>query len=240
MDNINNPRDQYQTAEFNDCLYRAKGKSEWLMPVIEQDEYLVFVNKWPDFLKEIHAKAGPATHSISFGRFDFKHPSDPKSTLQIQSTSREAKLAALCPKYVTKPLKVHALFNHWPTSWDADSQSVGLPQHHLVGFHYRLKASYENATSADTRLSNETSILQRKLHERFGVEFPQFNQQVHAWGAEIGGSVISSFAQSQMDSQEEQYARQVPTWIEDFNRRAMNEVAPFIVSPPQDLSFHGL
>jgi len=218
--------------EVNDCLYRAKGKSDWLMPTIEPDEYLVFGNKTgTNFLKEIRAQADPTTHSLSFGRFNFRHPSDLRKALQIQSTSREGTLAPLCPKYIARTAKVHALFNHWATSWDHDAQSVGVPQQGLVGFHYRLNVFEKAKIEFDPRISKEVYDLEAKIHERFGMAFQQVCENIKSYMVSFYSSGLTRRAT--MDFQEKQFASRFSTWIETFNRQAMNEVVPFVLSPPK-------
>jgi len=168
-----------QTLVINDCLTRLRGRAKWLLPSIDTDEYMVF-NSSDDSRKMRYQDAledwigDRAIHAVTFARTNFLHPKMPYQQLQIESTRRELRPAALCPKDIVRTDLVNALFVHWPTSFDNNSVHVGVPKEQLIVFHYRLTEVNQSRSLDDSTLAVQSSALDDALRARYGQRWSAF------------------------------------------------------------------
>lgn len=245
----------------NDCLYRMKHRTEWLMPFVDVDEYLNFnpgaVHKlsFPEGVStllrgapgqlstglpravmshaprrnfvmrraEISNYLQPRVNSISFGRVTFRHPKSPETELQLSSVFREAELADLCPKYMVRPLLVHTLFVHWPTSWAPFSKNLWVPPEQLVGHHYRTLDT-NTTTTKDMSLQVEEPAPAMNLQRRFGSTWPSFAASLHT-------TYESSLNQIQPTSSSDLEV-EVATKFADFVKYVNSLMVPTFIKPP--------
>jgi len=168
---------ELQQLIANDCLYRMKHRTEWLIPTMDVDEYIRQTDGEYDFNSlvpeqlGVHIK-GSMIHSLMFGRYTFRHPEDPKD-FQLTSIYREKELANAMPKFVVKPDLVYALYTHWPTSWSGESYPLGLPADSLVAHHYRT-TNKDSTTEKDKALYRQHKVLWNQLESRFQSKWSTF------------------------------------------------------------------
>eukprot|EP00747_Dinoflagellata_sp_TGD_P181420 gnl/TRDRNA2_/TRDRNA2_35246_c0_seq2.p1 gnl/TRDRNA2_/TRDRNA2_35246_c0~~gnl/TRDRNA2_/TRDRNA2_35246_c0_seq2.p1 ORF type:complete len:503 (-),score=47.50 gnl/TRDRNA2_/TRDRNA2_35246_c0_seq2:234-1742(-) len=155
--------------QANDCLYRMKHTATWLMPTIDADEYVLFMeNRLLVEALSKYTRYSPPVHALTFGRLTFLHPARPLDTLQISSTRREDDLEPTCPKYIVQPKWVNALFIHWPTSWANATVNIGLGEEVKVA-HFRTTNSSTTGTD-DITFSSDAPELEQSLCKRFGSD----------------------------------------------------------------------
>lgn len=148
---------QHQVVQ--DCLYRAKSHTTWLLPSVDVDEYfhLKSGHFFPDgvvpqdYLKTAwdaivkwKGKRLEEVRSVSFRSFRFARA--PSDSLEISSAWREAKL----PRSHNHPEKlangkfacnvhvVHSLWFHFATACENATEDIMLPETLGVGNHYRV------------------------------------------------------------------------------------------------------
>lgn len=148
---------QHQVVQ--DCLYRAKSHTTWLLPSVDVDEYfhLKSGHFFPDglvpqdYLKtawdaivKSKGKRLEEVRSISFRSFRFARA--PSDALEISSAWREPKL----PRSYHHPEKlangkfacnvhvVHSLWFHFATAYENATEDIMLPETLGVGNHYRV------------------------------------------------------------------------------------------------------
>jgi hypothetical protein len=235
-------KDQYRAGDYssqtwimNDCLYRMKYRSKWLMPSIDLDEYIPLPNSFygnvSDFLDRMvgnygHPEVVPARiGALSVGRFNFRYPETERELL-ISSIWRESTLAPLYPKYFVNPANVHTLFVHWPTSWVNGSVFLGIPASEFFLHHYRLYNKSVTNTS-DESLLEQVPALTNNLLNQFGRSWSDIVYSLYPQGFPDQSSLkkvrLSSGA-SLMDLPKRKQA-----WINNFN--AFSEVG--ILEPPR-------
>mmetsp|Transcript_84177 Transcript_84177/g.234714 ORF Transcript_84177/g.234714 Transcript_84177/m.234714 type:complete len:502 (-) Transcript_84177:95-1600(-) len=161
----------YHSILANDCMYRMKGRTRWLMATVDLDEYL-HIPDHPDItegLDEIGDHCETPLSAVSFRRYQYVLPEEAR-TLQLTSVDREDHFAPLCPKYILRPEQVHALFIHWPTSMEAGFENVFASD--VWAAHYRLtneRVKSDNLTmERDDTLEGEAATLERRLLARYG------------------------------------------------------------------------
>ncbi|CAE8688770.1 unnamed protein product, partial [Polarella glacialis] len=112
--------------------------------LLDLDEYLLANSTFPETLSSIasaeEAKGTGPVSSVSFPLYRF-HLKDPKSGPCITSTFRSSDLQPTLPKFIIRPSLVHAVFVHYPTSWDP--ASVGLKDERLKGQAAKVRQSVE-------------------------------------------------------------------------------------------------
>eukprot|EP00928_Gymnodinium_smaydae_P063320 TRINITY_DN46944_c0_g1_i1.p1 TRINITY_DN46944_c0_g1~~TRINITY_DN46944_c0_g1_i1.p1 ORF type:complete len:538 (-),score=72.61 TRINITY_DN46944_c0_g1_i1:152-1765(-) len=158
--------EEFHPLVANDCLYRMKHRTRFLMPSIDTDEYIHFPwnNNFVDAVAP-YLERRLATHSLSFSRFQFKLPRA-STDLHMSSKLREPQYAKLCPKFIIRPDLVRAVFIHWVTSWEGDAEGSMLTG--LWAAHYRLAAEEdEKRLVSDDRIARETQEVQDRLRARY-------------------------------------------------------------------------
>lgn len=219
---------------FNECLYRAKGRTDWFTPAIEFDEYWAFNEggdphvSFPDALDAIVASSNN-TYGVSHGREIFLHPSEPTKQLQIESQMRMRKLQDACPKYVVRPDRVHALFNHWATSWDEGWKSIGVPTKQLVACHYRSTNATETP-QVDKIMTGEIAPLAAAVAKRY----EGFKKPVDT-AADVNPSIIQVHqGQSKIFEQSDiLLASQFAIWSEQI-QQGFEGLSQFVFEPPSE------
>ncbi|CAE8670805.1 unnamed protein product [Polarella glacialis] len=175
----------------NDCLYRFKHRAEWMMTSLDLDEYLLADSTFPETLSSIasaeEAKGTGPVSSVSFPLYRF-HLKDPKSGPCITSTFRSSDLQPRMPKFIIRPSLVHAVFVHYPTSWDPASIGLKVPSSCLVAFHYRNREArlapfgvkqihyrtwnISATPTQDERLKGQAAKVRQSVEGRFQLPWP--------------------------------------------------------------------
>lgn len=162
----------YHAMLANDCMYRLKHRTHWLMATIDSDEYLHFEGEknLADGLRGIEKDSEHLINSVSFPRYQYMVPKDSKA-LQLTSDRRENKFANLCPKYILQPDNVYTLFIHWTVSKREGSKTV-IPGGDIWAAHYRLDDSTviqkKIILVEDAAMAGEVTELQTRMVERYG------------------------------------------------------------------------
>eukprot|EP00435_Cladocopium_sp_Y103_P040703 s546_g11.t1 len=148
-----------QHQVVNDCLYRAKSHTTWVLPSVDVDEYFHFKSGqiFPDgvvpqdYLKtawdavvKSNGKRLEEVKSVSFRSFRFARA--PSDSLEISSSWREPELPRshhhpeklANGKYACNVHVVHGLWFHFPTSSEKGVEDIMLPETLGVGNHYRV------------------------------------------------------------------------------------------------------
>lgn len=167
----------------NDCLYRMKHRTDWLIPTMDVDEYIRQPQGDYDFDSLIPEKLGlhvngSMIHSLMFGRYTFRHPEDSKD-FQLTSIYREKELAIAMPKFVVKPNLVYTLYTHWPTSWLGETYPLGLPADALVAHHYRT-TDKDSTSEKDKALYKQHKVLWNQLESRFQLKWSSFVKKLES------------------------------------------------------------
>jgi len=168
-----------------------------------------------------------AVHSLSFGRFTFRHPSSARAALQVSSPFREPQLANLCPKYLVHPPLAHALFNHWPTSWDPAAINVWIPPSMLVGHHYRT-LDIAKTSVEDKDLQAEAPALSGRLRQRLGVPWPTYAASLFAKDY----ALISRAGAAERPLAEAEVNASASSTLRDFVRHVNSLRTPTLIDPP--------
>lgn len=242
--NISCTQYDHQNKLVNDCLYRMKGRSKWLMPAIDFDEYIKLEGKETlqgktafafDEVVATHAKLLGEAHGISFGRYNFKQPDNIGDT-KLSSTLRQPFLAPLCPKYVARTDMVFTLFIHWPTSWRSSSLMLHMPSSEVVAHHYRTLGPDDAPwNTTDTSLSAFSDDVLARLRVRFGMEWPSLVRELSMRLAPKLSVQFLSIRSSlvEQDSLSKRIARSAPValWIHQL----CSYRTPRLISPPEQL-----
>ena len=180
-----------QDARFgyilNDCLYRSKGHSKWLLSSIDIDEYirmvsgnffpggkipLTYFDSGPDaFLK--FKKMRPQVHSIDMKRLRFAR--SPPNELDIASTWREAKPSDVIgfgalPKIIVNVDLALQLSIHHVEVFKGNVASLAMEPREAVIHHYRtpfredvIYNKDENASTKDNLTTVQDTALQGEV-----------------------------------------------------------------------------
>eukprot|EP00928_Gymnodinium_smaydae_P039689 TRINITY_DN27052_c3_g1_i1.p1 TRINITY_DN27052_c3_g1~~TRINITY_DN27052_c3_g1_i1.p1 ORF type:complete len:495 (-),score=30.05 TRINITY_DN27052_c3_g1_i1:127-1611(-) len=233
----------------NDCLYRTKHRAKFLMPHIDLDEYVRMGDAhwhFPTALSSLIQRAeepgnqtGSAkkrnstdantsrVHSLSFARYMFRHPPNPIAALQVTSSFRDKELEHKLSKYIVKPELVHALFNHWPTSWVPGTTGMAFPTSEIVCHHYR--STDANITTVhDESLSREALNLRKRLRHRYRSEWKDYSRLL------LETNVSGSLPQSHSSLLQDESAEIILSDGDHSFVDLVNSVsAPTVIQPPE-------
>ena len=120
----------YQTQPWmaNDCLYRAKGHTRWLMPTVDADEYFRLGQNdtkgdylrtfWDQMAKEELVRKNMSVYAITAPRIIFERKINPKDLDHLDiSTAYRYPSSCNLPKFVCRPDMVNTTWIHWPSSF---------------------------------------------------------------------------------------------------------------------------
>eukprot|EP00438_Fugacium_kawagutii_P016587 Skav204208 [mRNA] locus=scaffold985:351046:351858:- [translate_table: standard] len=168
---------------INDCLFRAKGHAQWLMPVIDIDEYLyVPGGGFAHALKEEVFGNLDHVHSLAFKRTHFVKEAA-RNQLDI-SYSRYTPLqprsrGSVNPKVVVRADSVHQVSTHETVISDDGKDGIDIDPKTAVIHHYRLpygRKAPNVKDYIDESLLVDVAPLTEALRQRFGL---QNSREVH-------------------------------------------------------------
>lgn len=194
-----------QIAMANDCLYRFKGRSQWVMPSYDVDEYINLEGQTAttSFLELLPPLSN--IHSVSIFGYRNIIVSDPMNMLEIESPRRCAHPQTAQPKYLANTDLTNALFIHWTTSYLPGTSDLPLDRSRAHVRHYRIDSaelcSCPDLTSrlqidgcnspeiqkltntsevVDMSLTREAGILEQALAKRFGMRWRDLTAWAHS------------------------------------------------------------
>lgn len=167
---------------INDCLFRAKTHAQWLMPVIDVDEYLYV----PGGLVRSLDTEGvfgslDQVHSLEFKRIRFEKA--PLSQLDISSTRYEPLLPTdpgwKNPKQFVHVDSVYRVSTHETIIFDKNRTGRKINPETAVIHHYRFpfnntgsRVANESAIATDESLLLDVAPLTEAIRRRFGLNSP--------------------------------------------------------------------
>jgi len=193
-----------QIAMENDCLYRFKGRSQWVMPSYDVDEYINLEGQTAttSFLELLPPVSN--IHSVSIFGYRNIAVSDPMNLLEIESPRRCAHPQTASPKYLANTDLTNAVFTHWTTSYLPGTSDLPLDRSRAHVHHYRIDSAelcscpdlarleldgcnnhlIQNLTNTsevvDTSLTREAGILEQALVKRFGMQWRDLEAWAHS------------------------------------------------------------
>eukprot|EP00438_Fugacium_kawagutii_P026049 Skav215421 [mRNA] locus=scaffold356:671810:672652:- [translate_table: standard] len=170
---------------INDCLYRAKGHAQWLMPVIDIDEYIYLPGGLANGLKEHVFGDLNQVHSLIFKRIRFTKA--PLNQLDISSTRYEPLNPRTRgfnnPKQFIHVDSVYRVSTHHSEVYDADKSDLAIDPNISIIRHYRFpynlregkhgKLVDRNAIGRDESLLPHVAALTEAIRKRFGLNNSQ-------------------------------------------------------------------
>eukprot|EP00438_Fugacium_kawagutii_P016905 Skav202211 [mRNA] locus=scaffold5327:71922:75413:- [translate_table: standard] len=165
---------------INDCLFRAKSHAEWLMPVIDVDEYLYVPGGLVRSLKNSEGVFGSLdqVHSLEFKRIRFEKA--PLDQLDISSTRYEPLLPQdpgwKNPKQFVHVDSVYRVSTHETIVFDKNKTGHKIDPETAVIHHYRFPFNKTgsgdangSATATDESLLIDVAPLTEAIRRRFGL-----------------------------------------------------------------------
>jgi len=184
---------------LNDCLYRSKGHSKWLLSSIDIDEYIrvasgnffpggkmpvTYFDSGPDAFLKYKKMEKPQVHSIVMKRLRFAR--SPPNELDIASTWREEKPSEVkgfgaLPKRIVNVDAALQLSIHYVEVFKGKAEELEMELSQAVIHHYRTPfredviytenaSTKDNMTTVqDTALQGEVALVRDAIQERFQV-----------------------------------------------------------------------
>ncbi|CAE7208714.1 GALS1 [Symbiodinium natans] len=156
-----------QSWMANDCLYRAKGHTRWLMPTVDADEYFrlrkdntrgdYFRTFWDQLAQEQSGLKNETVSTILIKRVNFERGNKRPDISAVHRYS----FPMGCPKYVVKPDLVNVIDVHWPTSYVEKTLSVHLDIGRGFFAHYRNSST--RATFSKEANGRKPDVVDRTL-----------------------------------------------------------------------------
>eukprot|EP00438_Fugacium_kawagutii_P033490 Skav230643 [mRNA] locus=scaffold1673:405306:406514:+ [translate_table: standard] len=161
---------------INDCLFRARNHAQWLMPVIDVDEYLYVRGGLAHAFKQGVFGNLEQVHSLTFKRKRFAKAAI--NQLDISSTryDEEDSKGWWNPKQVVHVDSVYRVSTHGTEVFDKKKAAIKVDPEIAVIHHYRnsyKKTGDETANATDTKLLADVAPLTEAIRHRFGLQDSQ-------------------------------------------------------------------
>lgn len=185
---------------LNDCLYRTKGHSKWLLSSIDIDEYIrvasgnffpggkmpvTYFDSGPDAFLKYKKMKKPQVHSIVMKRLRFAR--SPPNELDIASTWREEKPSEVkgfgaLPKRIVNVDTALQLSIHYVEVFKGNATELAMELSEGVIHHYRTPfredviytenaSTKDNMTTVqDTALQGEVALVYDAIKKRFQIK----------------------------------------------------------------------
>ncbi|CAK9066415.1 unnamed protein product [Durusdinium trenchii] len=203
-----------QHAIMEDCLYRAKGHVQWLLPSLDLDEFLrpgnatQLAQLWgsasvpQDYLRsvwdEIVRHEGKKTGKVRSISFDlYRYQRAPPNQLEMFSEKRSPlNGGSPLPKYAANVRKVQSLWVHWPQVYEESTLDLRVNKSILVANHYKSKKKDGKKTFPifDSALRGDAVVVAERLRRRFGKDVAQLLEGLAATRPLASGSESSAGA----------------------------------------------
>eukprot|EP00438_Fugacium_kawagutii_P029043 Skav222296 [mRNA] locus=scaffold3734:110667:112073:+ [translate_table: standard] len=161
---------------INDCLFRARNHAQWLMPVIDVDEYLYVRGGLKNALKHKVFGNLQGVHSLAFQRKRFAKAAI--NQLDISSTRYDENDSNgwRNPKQFVHVDSVYRVSTHQTEVFDIEKTAITVDPEIAVIHHYR-KSYYNDgdktANATDTKLLADVAPLTEAIRHRFGLQASQ-------------------------------------------------------------------